>query len=238
MKKFKKILKVVLITLLVLIILGAGGFYLYTQDYYHAVETELVQTGDVSVENNDEYVKVSSTIIPEQPQTGIIFYPGAKVEPTAYIPLMSDLAKLGYTCYIVKMPFNLAILDQNAADKIIDNNTDIASWYLMGHSMGGATASMYAQNHNDKIKGLILLAAYYYGDYPHDKTLILYGSNDQVLTTKETPADNVIVIEGGNHAQFGNYGKQDGDGEATIPSYEQQAITAEAINNFINNMNQ
>ncbi|NTW09008.1 MAG: alpha/beta hydrolase, partial [Anaerolineaceae bacterium] len=31
------------------------------------------------------------------------------------------------------------------------------------------------------------------------------------------------VIEGGNHAQFGNYGPQPGDGTATISTAEQQS---------------
>ena len=47
---------------------------------------------------------------------------------------------------------------------------------------------------------------------------------------------NVTVIEGGNHAQFGNYGKQKGYRDATISREEQQDIAVEAIKDFLSNL--
>ena len=99
--------------------------------------------------------------------------------------------------------------------------------------MGGAMASDYASNNQDKVKGLILLGAYIYGDFPEDKALTIYGSFNTSVAEKINYTENIIVIEGGNHAQFGNYGKQKGDVDATISSEEQQSIAAEAIKNFI-----
>ena len=42
-----------------------------------------------------------------------------------------------------------------------------------------------------------------------------------------------MEIQGGNHAQFGNYGPQKGDAPATISAEEQQARTVEAVAEFI-----
>jgi hypothetical protein len=41
------------------------------------------------------------------------------------------------------------------------------------------------------------------------------------------------VIEGGNHAGFGNYGAQAGDGTSSIGNDAQQAVAAQAILDFI-----
>jgi hypothetical protein len=66
---------------------------------------------------------------------------------------------------------------------------------------------------------------------------IIYGSEDGVLNRKKLEeADRYLpeggeqyVIEGGNHAQFGSYGIQTGDGVATISSEMQQRKTVEFI---------
>jgi pimeloyl-ACP methyl ester carboxylesterase len=139
----------------------------------------------------------------------------------------------GIICVLVKMPFNMAIFDPNAAEEIMEQFPEIENWYIAGHSMGGAMASDYASNNQDKVKGLILLGAYIYGDFPEDKALTIYGSFNTSVAEKINYTENIIVIEGGNHAQFGNYGKQKGDVDATISSEEQQSIAAEAIKNFI-----
>ena len=101
--------------------------------------------------------------------------------------------------------------------------------------MGGAMASDFASKHKEKIRGLILLGAYIYGDYPKDRTLTVYGSFNTSVAEKINYTENIVVIQGGNHAQFGNYGKQKDDPDATISSEEQQNVTVEAIKEFIEN---
>jgi pimeloyl-ACP methyl ester carboxylesterase len=156
------------------------------------------------------------------------------VEYIAYLPILEMIEESsGITCILVKMPFNMAIFDANAADRIIDQFPDIKNWYIGGHSMGGAMASNYASNHQEKVKGLILLGAYINGDYPAENALTIYGTFNTSVAEKINYTENIVVIEGGNHAQFGNYGKQKGDPDATILSIEQQNIAAEAIKEFL-----
>ena len=131
------------------------------------------------------------------------------------------------------MPFNLAIFDQNAANKVFDELPDIENWYIGGHSMGGAMASSYAAKHKDKVKGLILLGAYIYGDVSPENALTVYGTLNTDLEKHIDYTVNVVIIDGGNHAQFGNYGEQKGDPPATISTEDQQDIAVKAIMGFI-----
>lgn len=228
----KKWLKISLISLITLIIILAIGFFVYVSDYSRADETAVVSlTSDSGLRKDGNLLIMSPTA---QSDTALIFYPGGKVEYTAYIPLLEKLSQSGITCVLVKMPFNLAVFEPNAADQVYAKLPQIKNWYIGGHSLGGAMASAYAAKHRDKIQGLVLLGAYIFGDVDPDRSITLYGSEDQVLDrSKITYAENVVIIQGGNHAQFGNYGEQKGDGTATITSEEQQAITANEILKYL-----
>lgn len=227
-RKKRKIAAGILLAVLVLV---AGGFFWYVSNYYRAedVALEVLASGDhLEVQNN------LTILSPSYPtDTAIIFYPGAKVEAAAYLPLLDQLRQTGLTCVLVEMPFHLAIFDVNAAKDVMAQFPDIRHWYMAGHSMGGAMASWFAADHADEVDGLILLGAYLYGDYPPADTLTIYGSLNQSVEDKIDYAENVVEIEGGNHAQFGNYGPQKGDMPATISAEEQQAQTVEAISDFI-----
>ena len=219
-----------IITLAVLAVL-TGGFLWYVSDYYRAEDTALA----VLAQEDSITVRDNLTILsPSYPtDTAVIFYPGAKVEGAAYLPLLDQLRQTGVTCILVEMPFHMAIFDPDAALDVIPQFPEIRHWYIAGHSMGGAMASQFASSHPDQADGLILLGAYLYGDYPPEDTLTIYGSLNQSVEAKIDYKENVVEIEGGNHAQFGNYGPQKGDLPATISAEEQQAQTVEAISNFI-----
>jgi len=166
--------------------------------------------------------------------TALIFYPGAKVEAEAYLPILQKISqRCGITCILVKMPLNLAVLDANAADRVYAQFPQVRNWYIGGHSMGGAMASAYAVGHQDRIEGLILLGAYVYGDYPPADALTVYGSLDAGAASHVDYTDNVVVIAGGNHAQFGDYSAQAGDPSATISREEQQDAAVTAIEAFL-----
>lgn len=230
----KKKIKITLLIILAIIVLSVGGFLIYASDYYHAKDIAIEA---ISVDDDISYYKDRVVMKPSEPtDTGIIFYPGAKVEFTSYIPIFQQLKQQNYTCILLKMPLNFAFLNKNAADGVFSDFSEIKHWYIVGHSLGGAMASAYTSDNLDKIDGLILLGAYVYGDVPKDKSLTIYGTEDLGLdTTKVDETGNVLVIEGGNHSQFGNYGKQKGDGEAKISWEEQQEITVNAIIDFIEN---
>lgn len=168
-----------------------------------------------------------------QSDTAIIFYPGAKVEAEAYLPLLDQIRQTGITCILVDMPFHMAIFDSDAAEDVMTQFPEIEHWYLAGHSMGGAMASKFAAEHPDEVDGLILMGAYIYGDYPDEDTLTIYGSLNQSVEDHIDYTENIVEIEGGNHAQFGNYGLQKGDPPAEISSDEQQKQTVEAIEAFL-----
>lgn len=170
---------------------------------------------------------------------GIIFYPGGSVEPEAYAPLMHAVAEEGYLCVIVKMPLKLAVLDANKGDLVRKEYSNVADWYMAGHSLGGVMASSYTYDNASQIQGLILLAAYSTEDISKEKleVLSIYGSQDGVFNMENygeyrsnLPGEMTeIVIDGGNHANFGNYGEQSDDGVASIAAEEQQEIVVEAI---------
>lgn len=228
----KKRLKIALITIISLVILLIGGFFIYVSDYYRADDAAIAAMQTEATMGVQDNLIILSPTTPGD--TALIFYPGAKVEYLAYLPILEKIKQsCGITCILVKMPFNMAIFDVNAADKIIDQFPDIKNWYIGGHSMGGAMASDYASKHQDKVKGLILLGAYIYGNYPAEKALTVYGTFNTSVAEKINYTKNIVVIEGGNHAQFGNYGRQQGDPEATISSEEQQNIAVEAIKEFL-----
>lgn len=227
---FKKLL-IALGIVVLLLALCAGAFFWYVSDYYRAEDVALdvlAQDSGISAQNN---LTVLSPSVPSD--TAIIFYPGAKVEAEAYLPLLEQIKQTGVTCILVHMPFNMAIFDADAAEDVMEQFPDIQHWYIAGHSMGGAMASQFASEHQDEIDGLILLGAYIYGDYPDEKTLTVYGSLNQSVEDHIDYTENIVEIEGGNHAQFGNYGPQKGDLPATISTEEQQEQTVAAIEEFI-----
>ena len=134
--------------------------------------------------------------------TAIIFYPGAKVEAEAYLPLLDQIRQTGVTCILVHMPFHMAIFDADAAEDVISEFSDIEHWYIAGHSMGGAMASQFASNHPDQVEGLVLMGAYIYGDYPLENTLTVYGTLDGLAAEDIDYTTNTVPSEGGNHAQW------------------------------------
>jgi dienelactone hydrolase len=191
---------------------------------------------------SDDFITVSSekwiTFTPneENISTGMIFYPGGKVEPESYAPLLRKIAEDGYIVVLAPMPFNLAVFSPNQALKIIETYSTIENWAIGGHSLGGSMAAKFAYENPDLIQALMLYAAYPVesNDLSNSSLFVLsiYGSEDQVLsqsipeTAALLPASATIYeIEGGNHAYFGTYGEQKGDGVATITRFQQIAET-------------
>lgn len=214
----------------------------YLNDGYDA--TEAAQTALVSDDNvTVEQIEGAIVFMPEKPVDAMIFYPGGKVAHDAYAPLMRAYAEEGMACILLEMPFDLAVFDVNAADDYRYLYPEIENWYLGGHSLGGAMAAGYLEAHMEEYEGLILCAAYSTVDYSASdlKIVSMYGSNDKVLNEEKYEECRVnlpenaaeLVIDGGNHAYFGSYGLQEGDGTATIENASQieiaVAFTVEAV---------
>ena len=236
--------KLILIIILAIILIGVVAFTYYVSDYYHADNnalTALNSTGSYTVLNKDD--SITFTPANNKSATGIIIYPGAKVQAESYSVIASKLAENGYTTIIVKMPFNLAFFGVNKADDVIKNHPEINSWVIGGHSLGGVFASDYAVNHQDKIKGVIYLASYPSTNASNAtfNALSIRGSLDGLTKADDISSNlnkfpkntTLITIEGGNHFNFGDYGVQSGDNNSTITREEQQDQAVDAIVTFI-----
>lgn len=241
--------KLILLVILAIVLVSIVGFVYYVSDYYHADSTALaaLKSTDSYIVNDSEN-SVTFTPTKNKSSTGIIIYPGGKVQAESYSVIASKLASNGYTTIIVKMPFNLAFFDSNKANDVIviAEHPEIKTWVIGGHSLGGVFASDYAVNHQDKIKGVIYLAAYPSKDASNAtfKALSIRGSLDNLTTSEDIEKNKnkfpvnttFITINGGNHYNYGNYGVQAGDNNSTITREQQQNETVNAILKFLENI--
>lgn len=195
--------------------------------------------------NSTDFVRVQNdhwaVFTPITPTTtGLIFYPGGKVDYRAYAPQARAIAEHGYVVVIVPMPLNLAVFGLERATDVIAAFPQITHWAIGGHSLGGAMASQYVFQNPGRVQGLALWAA-----YPAEgaslaqhtlEVVSIYGTRDGVAAGGKIDASRALLptttrwepIEGGNHAQFGWYGPQAGDNAATITPEAQQAQTVVA----------
>lgn len=235
--------RLIILSVIAVALLAAIVFcIIYVSDYYKADEeaAEAFISGEPTLFEFDGGLAV----LPDGgARAGFIFYPGGKVEYTAYLPLMEALGEKGIVAVLLKMPFNLAVLDMNAADGVREKFPEVTKWYIGGHSLGGSMAASYIEKRGEEFLGLVLLGAYSTADLSQSglSVLSVYGSEDGVMNRDkyEKHRDNLpenfseLVIDGGNHAYFGMYGEQEGDGTASISGVAQIMITAEAIDAFI-----
>ena len=146
------------------------------------------------------------------------------MEPEAYSPVLHKIADEGVLVVITPMPLNLAILNTGAAGEVIADYPSISTWILAGHSLGGASAAIFAENNPTSNDAIAL-----WDSYPPNSAdlsdndlsiLSIFGTTNSFPNTDNfndkrylLPEDAVyIAIEGANHAQFGDYGPQKGCG--------------------------
>jgi hypothetical protein len=223
-----------------LVVIGAVGVVIYWSNPAPAQTTALnalQSTANVTVSDNADQIVFKP---PGTPKAGFIFYPGARVSPAAYARIMHGIAEKGYPVFIIKLPLNFALLGINRAADIIAANPAVKVWAVGGHSLGGVAASSFASStENKNVKGLSLYASYPASSISSNNTLSIVsvsGSNDGLATPAKIadskallPANTqYVVIQGGDHAQFGDYGPQDGDNPASISATEQAVQVIEA----------
>ncbi|RDB58660.1 alpha/beta hydrolase [Gordonibacter sp. 28C] len=243
-RRWPRRLAIALAAVAVVAVLVVAAFLVYAGDYYHDADADhenLASTAQIPVHQSASYVAFGDP----GAEVGIVFYPGAKVECTAYAPLMRDLAERGYLAVVVEMPFNFAFFNVNAADEVRAAYPQVSCWWVGGHSLGGSMAAQYAADHadDDALAGLVLLGAYTASDLSATDlgAVVVYGSEDRVLNrdkladSEALMPDGTLIVEipGGNHAGFGAYGPQSGDGTAAIDPDEQQEQTADVVDAYI-----
>lgn len=233
-KKNKKRLKIIIPAAAVLAL--AAAFFIFTSSYYRAEAQAL------EAMRSDETVGITRTDygwLFDGPgsESALIFYPGARVEESAYAPLLRELAEDGLDVCLVKMPLRFAVLSPYKADEVFKEHS-YEHWYIGGHSMGGAFAAYYAASNSDKLDGVILLASYPAKELDDSlSAAVIRGSEDTVIEMDDYAKGlgylpegyEEYIIQGGNHAQFGCYGAQSGDGAALIPPERQREEAADII---------
>lgn len=221
---------------LAFVLLGAGGWVSTPAQPEPAALAALVPGANVAVDL-DPWI----AFLPSHPQeTGLILYPGARVDPRVYAGAARAIAEHGYPTLIVPMPLNLAMLAPERGLEVIRSFPQVKRWVVGGHSLGGAMAARFALSHPALIHGLVLWASR--PTAADDLSSLafpvasIYATED-VLMDPQTiaaargllPPDTTFVeIAGGNHAQFGRYPPQPGSRPASISPDEQQDLVVQA----------
>ena len=227
------------IAVLLVVVLVAVAFLVWANivmqgDRARAIE---VWTNDgVAVTSTEHSVVMEPTGVASG--TGLVFIPGAKVDPYAYMYKLSQIVeRTGATIVITKPTLNLAFFDQRPLATFTDDAPGVDRWLVGGHSLGGVRACMLADD--PAVDGLVLFGSYCANDLADSglEVLSISGSRDGLTTPDKIadarlllPTDAAFVeIEGLNHAGFGDYGKQPGDNPATIPTEQQRDEITDAL---------
>ncbi len=239
MRRIAKWVAVILGAVLVLAVVVAAGYLVLNPSAQpDAVALAALQSnGEVTVSQGPLLAFAPAATAPTD---GFILYPGGRVDPRAYAPIAQEIAAQGYLVVVPKMPLDLAVLGANRADKVIEAYPAITSWAVGGHSLGGVMAAQYAAKNLDSVDGLALWAAYPTSGVDLSNSglsaVSIVGTEDGLVSRQQVddsrsqlpPSTQFVFIDGGNHAQFGSYGAQDGDGLATISAEEQWRQAASA----------
>jgi hypothetical protein len=242
----KKIIKYTFIGLLIILVIGVLGVVVWSKTGTYPAR----EVAEAALESTDRVtIKQDRWIVFEPDQeteTGMIFYPGGLVEPIAYAPILHKIAENGVLVIITPMPLNLAILNTGAANAVIEAYPQISTWILAGHSLGGASAAIFAENNPGAVDAIV-----FWDSYPPDNSdlsdntisaLSIFGTTNNFPNTENfndkkhllPPDTKFIAIEGANHAQFGDYGPQKGDVAASISLADQHERVAEIMLDIIN----
>ena len=241
--KFKKNIKIALCGVVLIFLVGIINWIGTSYKPGKLAINSLVSDNKVEVTVDGD---ITFTPKGKEVTKGFILYPGAKVDAKAYAPLCKKIAENGYEVIILDMPLNFAMLSPNKAEKIIKEHENIKSWVVGGHSLGGVVASRFAAE-NKNVDGVVLLASYPLNDDLKQlgkEVVSIWGSKDGVVnfanlieSKNKLPEDTTYVeIEGANHSQFGDYGKQKGDYDALISEEKQLGITSNSIVKLLKNI--
>jgi hypothetical protein len=220
------------------LVVGASGFLVYANVTSAAERAPLAEVADEPAISID-YSRDAVVLTPSSDANGegLVFIAGAKVEPVAYAYKLSGLVDEGYTVVIVRPFLNFGLFETRPLSAFTDLAPDVSGWFVGGHSLGGVKACMYADSPG--VRGLVLLGSYCANDLSTSDLAVVSvsGSNDRLSTPDKIdankallPSDTTFVeIDGANHAAFGDYGLQPGDGDSTIDDSNMRGDITEAI---------
>jgi hypothetical protein len=208
--------------------------------WFHIVfAAERDATLEVFRDDGIQVTEVEGSIVMEaadgRGETGILYFPGARVDPYSYLYPLSEIAASGVTVVIMDPLMNMALFDTRSVEELALAAPEVNDWVLSGHSLGGVRACMLAQ-HPDVV-GLVLMGSYCATDISalDIPMLQVLASKDGLIDTEAVSASasllpdsaRTIMLEGASHASFGTYGDQPGDGTATLNRAEvREALTA------------
>jgi dienelactone hydrolase len=230
---------------LALAVVGGLAFYAYFGVFgLHApadVRESVRADANVTVEEAyGGYVVTDADPGPER--LGIVFYPGGRVAPDAYLPTAARIAtRANVTVVVPKVTANLAVFSIGRADTVIEEESAVRRWVVGGHSLGGAMACRYAGANQGTVDGLVLVGAYCDRSVGTVPTLAVVGTRDAVLN-RERFAENrpllgsnatVVRVAGMNHSQAGYYAGQRGGQRARIPTPEAHRRLAAAVADWL-----
>ena len=172
-----------------------------------------------------------------RPKTGLVFVPGARVDPRAYARVLRPLAEAGYLVAVLKEPLGIALTDARHPARVIAVHPEIAHWVVGGHSLGGVAAAAFAQDQTEgdgrPVAGLVLYASYpaQKVDRPDLAVTSISADLDGLTTPADVerskddlpPSTSYVVVPGAVHSYFGDYGEQTGDGTPTADRAAAQA---------------
>ncbi len=214
------------------------GFLIWANTPYRAERGPVIDVWaneNVQVQYLDEGILMTpvadATDLPPSP-TGLVFVPGARVEAHAYMFQLSGVVEQhGVTVLITEPTLNLAFFDTRSLAQFTTAAPDVDRWFVGGHSLGGVRACLMTPGSD--AAGLVLFGSYCANDLSGSalEVLSIAGENDALSTPAiieqnagMLPADaRFVTIAGANHASFGDYGAQSGDGERTITSEQMRA---------------
>jgi len=225
----------------VLALAGGLAFYAYFGVFAHHAPDEVRESvrDDGNVTVTEAYGGfVVSDADPEVERLGLVFYPGGRVAPDAYLPTAAAVAeRANVTVVVPKMRANLAVFSIGRADAVLAGERNVSQWIVGGHSLGGAMACRYAGSHPGAVDGLLLVGAYCDQPVRELPALAVLGTRDSVLDREQfadsranLPAGATVErIEGMNHSQAGAYGGQRGDRPARIGTATAHRRLAETV---------
>lgn len=238
-----KLLKRIVLGLLVVVLLISIGFVVWAETPLGPAPEALA-----ALQSDSSVIVTAGEFTTFEPvnmkaTTGFIFYPGGRVDYRSYAVPLREIAAQGYLVVLVPVRLNLAFFDVNAADSVFSQYPEIRHWVVGGHSLGGVASALFAKQHESQLEGIVFWASYPADDSLKNsnlKMLSIYGTKDMAGMGKfdETKpllvADaKYVIINGGNHGQFGDYGSQPGDNAAEISRTEQQAQIVKATVDFL-----